>query len=140
MEKQKPQEQFNYFFKRKDDGYIFAIDREISAYEIFKRKDFKDRFEYIGRNPLVSFANRIKEIKKISRRDYIDKVRESVENAGLTDAGIDDVEKIKLQDIIALEVEDAKKDKTLPRNFDIVDINGTIVLDNSMVNLLRQIR
>lgn len=117
-----------YFFQRKVDGFIFPLDNELQASHLFRRKDFNDKFTYIG----WSSGQKLREFEGGHRVD----IEYSSEEA-LTESSQQQLTSYKEAYDKALEEElmDAvdNPDKSRPRDFRRRDLNGNF-LDNTVLN------
>lgn len=106
----------SYFFK-KSDGYFISVDAK-NAWNILSGKNQiigkqKEPWEYVGRS---------------SGQHYIDAANELRKN--FNTMKIDDF-KAGLEKALVEEYEIAKKDPTLPPNYDVIDRNGMPIRDLS---------
>jgi hypothetical protein len=109
-----------YWFQRKSDKEYIPIEGEKHASMIFYRKGFNNKFKYIGWSTGDAYR------KTVSQRPKIRK--ESDEHVQVMQSGYDDdTKKIIYSGFEAeLEVAKANEDKTPPRKFTVMTLDGRI--------------
>ena len=126
--------QLTYFFKRKADDEVFAVDTERQASHMFRRKDFNQKFEFLGKSDGSKFKEALKNNIRLTKKeaqmlmmpeDVLPDLPEAQQN--IYWKAIEKIEgKNKIvQDAFEKEVESAKEnpDKTQPRDFSKIDYN-----------------
>lgn len=123
-----------YFFQRKRDGYIFPLDRELQASHLIRRKDFNEKYVYIG----WSTGKYYNEYKKngTTRVTYD-------EEANVSEEGKEKVEerRVTYNEMLEKELEEAvdNADHTPPRDFRVRDLNGS-VQDSSVASMIKLVQ
>ncbi len=119
-----------YWFKKKEGEY-FPIENEKQAGDIFKRKDFNIKFEYIGRSDGKKYQEVISQVPKMTKREF-----ESMTASG---DDLDEQRANLLKEAFKAEIEVAKlnNDKTKPRNFDLIGLDGRPMTQGTMADMVK---
>jgi hypothetical protein len=110
-----------YFFQRIADSFIFPVDSELQAHHMLRRKDFNQKFKYIGWSNGEHFA----------KYKMLPPTRMKLDDqANITAEGRDDVN-LRMgtfNEVMEKELEAAidNPDRTPPRDFRSRDLNGNI--------------
>lgn len=117
-----------YFFRRKVDGYAFAIDDEKQASSLFYGRYFARDFEFMGRSDGKTFEAVMKEAPHMSQeqREDVWSGKDSHE-----DLQKQIVETQKRAFLAELEKAVTMGDKIPPRSFKQRDLNGGPLQSNS---------
>jgi len=139
-----------YFFKRKKDGEVFAVDHEREAARIVQRRDFRDRFEYVG---MTDGSLYLEELKRIERK--IDsEIREVLDKQDLSKDAykrryiqmknrLRDKHQEKLEDALELEIGLAEESGASPPRVEIwrkMNLNGNPIQNPALKNALNQFK
>lgn len=115
-----------YFFQRLKDNFIFPVDTEIAASHIFRRKDFKYTYRYIG-------WSSGKHLDEFNRKPQT--VMKLTDSAELTaDSRVEVNERmVEYHIVLEKELDEAidNLDKSIPRDFRKLDLNGNM-MDNKV--------
>lgn len=130
-----------YWFLRKKDNEYLALDSEKQASDLYYRRDFRSKFEYVGRSSGQTYLKTIKDgnLRKFTPAEYNEMAQSGVSK--------------ELEPLVAERQAVAKEalnkerefalanpDKTPPRNFRFVGIDGQPIEDSFLVGFLKQMK
>lgn len=118
-----------YWFQRKLDDEYFPVEGEKTASTIYYRPG--NKFKYLG------WSNGTTYLKIISQKPKIKK--ESDEHIRIMEEGLDPERKKLAEDAFKAELKEAldNPDKTPPRNYNVMNLEGNIQQDIQIRNRLR---
>lgn len=82
-----------YWFKRKKDNYIFALEQEKQASKVFYQANFAMNYEYLGRSSGEEFKKELASGKKMSRSEITQKLAESIQSEGAVGVELEEGQK-----------------------------------------------
>ena len=131
-----------YWFKRAEDGYIFALDEEEQASHIYYKKSVRSyvpnlEFEYLGMSDGNFFKDAMKGMRKWTKTEAVEKLAGSIQSGGSLGVEADKDQKDQYQYAWELELEHMKElnDKTPPRDVRKMDQVNSPILSAYMENM-----
>lgn len=120
-----------FWFQKKANDEYFPIDTEKQASDLFKRRDFNQKFKYIGWSDGRKYNQIVSQKKKLTKKEF-----EKMALAG-DDLDQERTDLLKLAFEEELKVAKRNKDKTQPRNFDVADLEGNPMEKGTMADMVK---
>lgn len=152
----RPVEQRIYWFQRRKDGEYIAIDHEKNASIYIYQKTYRQNFKYVGWSDGKIYRSIVAKMKKLTIEEFNQMVKTKFEEAkkdsatnqtlggGAADTapveyGLDEARSLLLKQAYSEEVKVAiaNPDKTPPRNFQVVDMDGKPVTSGIIPDLIK---